>query len=163
MLLNAFKKDIINQLAAAAEKRILNNPLAPYFRAFTGAFDPRMPFTVYFEMTNKPALFIFDAKPNEERSRRAVFVEHCERICENTLRITNVIQDLTDGGYLSVDSPEANTRPPLPPNWDCWWRKYTHLSLYLIEGLAFVCYSRLTPTEKLYDVRQKFNAHSVFS
>ncbi|GHV66276.1 hypothetical protein AGMMS49928_00570 [Spirochaetia bacterium] len=143
MLLNTFKKDIINQLAAIDEGRILNNPLAPYFRAFTGAFDPRMPFTFYFELKNKPLLFIFDAKPNEDRSRRIVFVEHCERICENTLRIINAIQELTDGGYLRIDIPASNKRPSLPPNWDKCWRKYTHFSPYLIEGLAFVCFSRL--------------------
>ncbi|GHV66172.1 hypothetical protein AGMMS49928_00210 [Spirochaetia bacterium] len=143
MLPNIFKKDIINQLAAAAEGRILNNPLAPYFRAFTGAFDPRMPFTVYFEVKNKPVLFVFDAKPNEERSRRAIFVEHCERICENMLRITNVIQELTDSGYLRVDSRDSAGRPSLPPNCENYWRKYKQLYPSLIEGLAFVCFSRL--------------------
>ncbi|GHU02694.1 hypothetical protein FACS1894147_05140 [Spirochaetia bacterium] len=160
MLLNAFKRDIINQLAAIDEGRILNNPLAPYFRAFSGAFDPRMPFTVYFEVKNKPVLFVFDAKPNEARSSRAAFVEHGEQICENMLRITNSIQELTDGAYLSVDFPESNTRPPLPQNWDCCWRKYTHLSPYLIEGLAFVCFSRLTPAQKLNDAHRKINTLS---
>jgi hypothetical protein len=163
MLLTAFKKDIINQLVAADEGRVLNNPLAPYFRAFTGVFDPRMPFTFYFEAKYKPVLFVFDAKPNEDRSSRAVFVEYCERISKNTLRITNVIQELTDGAYLTVNPPESNTRPPLPQNWDKCWRKYTHFSPMLIDGVAFVCFSRLTPTEKLNDVWQKFNVHILAS
>ncbi|GHV74753.1 hypothetical protein AGMMS49940_20550 [Spirochaetia bacterium] len=126
MLLNSFKKDIINQLIAADgadEGRVLDNPLAPYFRAFTGAFDPRMPFTFYFEVKNKPVLFVFDDKPNEARSSRAVFVDLCERMLDNTLRITNVIQELTDGGYLTVNPPDSKERSPLPLNWDTCWRK----------------------------------------
>ncbi|GHV80832.1 hypothetical protein AGMMS49944_26230 [Spirochaetia bacterium] len=146
---------------AIDEGRILNNPLEPYFRAFSGAFDPRMPFTVYFEVKNKPVMFVFDAKPNEDRSSRTVFVEQCERISKNTLLITNIIQELTDGAYLTVDSPDSNTRPPLPLNWETCWRKYTHFSPMLIDGLAFVCFSRLTPTQKLYDVHQKFNVHAL--
>jgi hypothetical protein len=163
MLLNAFKKDIINQLVAAEEGQVLNNPLGPYFRAFTGAFDPGMPFTFYFEVKNKPALLVFDAKPNEDRSSRAVFVEYCERICENTLRITNAVQELTDGGYLTVNPPDSNKRSPLPLNWDSCWRRYTHFAPYLIEGLSLVCFSRLTLQQKLYDVWGKFNPHVLAS
>jgi hypothetical protein len=163
MLLNSFKKDIINQLVAAEEGRILNNPLGPYFRAFTGVFDPRMPFTFYFEVKNKPVMFVFDAKPNEDRSSRAIFIEQCERISENTLRITNGIQELTDGGYLTVNPPDSKNRSPLPVNWDTCWRKYTHFTPYLIDGLSFVCFSRLTPQQKLYDVWEKFNPHVMAS
>jgi hypothetical protein len=163
MLLNSFKKDIINQLVAADEGRILNNPLESYFRAFTGAFDPRMPFTFYFEVKNKPALFVFDAKPNEDRSSRALFVEYCERISENTLRITNAIQELTDGGYLTVNPPDSKNRSPLPLNWDSCWRRFAHFTPCLIDGLSLVCFSRLTPQQKLYDVWGKFNSHVLAS
>jgi hypothetical protein len=163
ILLNSFKKDIINQLVAVDEGRVLNNPLGPYFRAFSGAFDPGMPFTVYFEVKNKPVLFVFDAKPNENRSSRALFVEQCERIKANILSITNVIQELTDSAYLSVDPPDSNNRPPLPLNWDTYWRKYTHFSPILIDGLAFVCFSRLTPQQKLYDIWVKINPKVLVS
>ncbi|MHC6204022.1 hypothetical protein ACYULU_12610 [Breznakiellaceae bacterium SP9] len=72
-------------------------------------------------------------------------IEHCERISENTRRITNGIQELADSVYLAVKPSDSRNRYPLPLNWDTCWRKYTRFSLMLTDGLAFVCFSRLTP------------------
>jgi hypothetical protein len=163
MLLDSFKRDIINQLVAADDGRVLQNPLTPYFRAFTGVFDPRMPFTFYFEVKNKPVMLVYDATPIAARSSRAIFVEHCERIGERTLRITNFIQELADCGYLTVNPPDSAVRPSLPPNYENYWRKYKQFYPNLIEGLSFVCFSRLTPRQKLYDVWLKFNPHVLAS
>jgi hypothetical protein len=53
-----------------------------------------MPFTFYFEAKNKPVLFVFDAKPNEDRSSRAVFVECSERISKNTYALQTLFRNL---------------------------------------------------------------------
>ncbi|GHV80077.1 hypothetical protein AGMMS49944_18680 [Spirochaetia bacterium] len=73
MLLDSFKRDIINQLVVADDGRVLRNPLSPYFRAFTGAFSADTPFTFYFEVKNKPVMFVYDSTPITARSSRAVF------------------------------------------------------------------------------------------
>jgi hypothetical protein len=63
MFLNSFKKSIINQLIAIDERREVCDALTPYFRAFTGAFDPGMAFTFYFEAKNRPLLLVYDPTP----------------------------------------------------------------------------------------------------
>jgi hypothetical protein len=161
MFLDSFKRNIINQIVAADDGRELHDPLEPYFRAFTGAFSPDMPFTFYFETRNRPVMFVYDPTPNPARSSHAAFVECCERIKANILPITNFAQELADRKYLAVTPLDASTRPPLPQNYENCWRKYRHFYTGVAEGLEFVCFFRLKPTQKLYDIWLKFNADAL--
>jgi hypothetical protein len=158
MLLDAFKRNIINQIVAADDGRELHDPVEPYFRAFTGAFSPDMPFTFYFEAKNRPLMFVYDATPIAARSSHALFIERCERIKANILPITTFIQELTDDGYIRARPLEFKDRPALPPDYANQWRTYRHFYTDVMDGLSFVCFSQLVPVQKLYDVWLKFNA-----
>jgi hypothetical protein len=157
MLLDRLKKDIINQLVALDEGRELRGPVEPYFRAFTGAFGPGMPFTFYFEARNRPLMLVYDEAPYNGRSSHALFMARCEGIKAGILPIAGFAQELADKGYVTARPLEFGGRPPLPPDYQSRWRTYKHFYADVAEGLSFVCFSRLKPTQKLYDVWVKFN------
>jgi hypothetical protein len=157
MFLDTFKKSVINQLIAADDNRAVHDSLEPYFRAFTGAFEPDMPFTFYFEAKNKPLMLVYDATPIPARSSHASFIERCDRIKAKILPITGFVQELADAGYLTEIPLSFKDRPPLPPDYENYWRKYRQFYSDVMNGLSFVCFTRLSPTQKLYDVWVKFN------
>ncbi|AEF85111.1 hypothetical protein TREPR_0031 [Treponema primitia ZAS-2] len=157
MFLDLFKKNIINQIVAADDGRVLHSPVEPYFHAFTGEFSQGMPFTFYFEEKNKPIMFVYDSTPIDRRSSHALFLERCEEIKVNILPITNFIQKLTDDGYVTVRPLDFTDRPELPPDYANLWRKYKQFYSDVMNGLSFACFSRFVPEQKLYDVWIKFN------
>jgi hypothetical protein len=157
MFQDSFKRTVINNLIAAADGRELHDSLEPYFRAFTGAFKPDMPFTFYFEAKNKPLLLVHDTTPIPARSSHAAFVERCERIKEQILPITGFVQELANSGYAGELPLEFKDRPPLPPDYKNCWRTYRHFYSDVMNGLSYVCFTRLIPTRKLYDLWAKFN------
>jgi hypothetical protein len=161
MFLDSFKRNVINQLVAMDDGRELHDPAEPYFRAFTGAFEPDMPFTFYFEARNRPVMFVYDPTPIPARASHAAFVERCERIKAGILPITDFAQELAEGKYLAVTPLESSARPPLPQNYESCWQKYKHFYADVMEGLEFVCFFRLVPTQKLYDLWVKFNADAL--
>jgi hypothetical protein len=161
VFLDSFKRSVINQLIAADDGRVLHDPLAPYFRAFTGAFEPDMPFTFYFEAKNKPLMLVYDATPIPARSSHAAFIERCDKIKKHILPITDFVQELANTGYLKEIPLDFKDRPPLPPDYENYWRKYRHFYSDVMNGLGFVCFARLVPTQKLYDVWVKFNPKAL--
>jgi hypothetical protein len=163
MVLDSFKRNIINQLVAADDGRVLHSPMEPYFRAFTGAFSADIPFTFYFEAKNRPVMFVYDPTPIAARSSHALFTGRCERIKANILPITGFIEELADDGYVTVRSLDFKDRPSLPPDYANHWRKYKHFYTDVMDGLAFVCFSEFVPTQKLYDVWVKFNPRVLVS
>jgi hypothetical protein len=120
-----------------------------------------MPFTFYFEARNKPLLFVYDPTPVDARTSHALFIVRCERIKAGILPITGFLQELADGGYLAASPLGFGARPALPPDHASRWRKYRHFYSDVIDGLSFACFSRLAPTQKLYDVWVKFNAGAL--
>jgi hypothetical protein len=161
MLLDTFKRTVINQLIAADDGRVVQDPLEPYFRAFTGAFKPDMPFTFYFEAKNKPLMFVYDATPVAARSSHAAFVERCEKIKEKLLPISDFVQELANSGYAKEISLDFKDRPALPPDYENYWRKYRHFYMDIINGLSYLCFTKLVPTQKLYDVWIKLNPKAL--
>ncbi|GHU58975.1 hypothetical protein FACS189444_3520 [Spirochaetia bacterium] len=158
MLLDTVQKNVIDQLVAAEEGRALHNAVEPYFRAFTGAFSADMPFTFYFEAANRPVMFLYDPTPVAARSSHYLFMERCEQIKANILPITAFVQELAEGGYVTVRPLGIKDRPPLPPDYVNCWRKYKHFYPDVIAGLSFVCCSQLRPAQKLYDEWVTFHA-----
>ncbi|GHV56112.1 hypothetical protein AGMMS49579_20290 [Spirochaetia bacterium] len=163
MFLDSFRKSVINYIIAVEDGRELRTPLGSYFRAFTGAFFPDMPFTFYFEAQNKPIMFVYDATPIDRRSGHALFIAHCDRIKANILPITDFIQELADAGYITVSPVDFRDRPALPPDYANHWRKYKQFYNDIMIGLSFVCCAHIEPTQKLYDVWTKFNADRLVS
>jgi hypothetical protein len=163
MYMDSLQKHVINQLVAVDDGRVLHNSVEPYFRAFTGVFSANMPFTFYFEAINRPVMFVSDPTPIHQRSSHALFIEQCERIKANTLLITGFIQELSNGGYVAAKPLEFRDRPALPPDYENYWRKYKHFYTDVIEGLSFVCFSQLKPSQKLYDEWVKFNPRVLVS
>jgi hypothetical protein len=161
MLLDTFKRTVINQLVAADDGRVLQDPLEPYFRAFTGAFDSNMPFTFYFEAKNKPLLFVYDATPIDARSSHTLFIERCEKIKAQILPVTDFAQELANSGYVTETPLDFRDRPPLPPNYENYWRKYRHFYMDTTNGLSYICFTKLAPTQKLYDMWIKFNPKAL--
>jgi hypothetical protein len=157
MFLDRFKRSVINHLVAAEDNRDLHDKLEPYFRAFTGAFASDMPFTFYFEAKNKPLMLVYDATPIPIRSSHAAFIERCENIKKQILPITDFIQQLANTGYLQETPLDFTDRPPLPQDYENYWRKYRHFYSDVMNGLSYVCFTRLAPTQKLYDLWIKFN------
>ncbi|GHV90763.1 hypothetical protein AGMMS50268_12660 [Spirochaetia bacterium] len=163
MFLDSFKKDVVNQIIATEDGREVYDAAEPYFRAFTGAFTPGMPFTFYFEARDKPIMFVYDSTPIDRRSGHALFIAHCDRIKANILPITNFIRELADTGYIKVSPADYRDRPALPPDYANLWRKYKQFYNDVMTGLSFVCCARIEPTQKLYDVWVKFNAEVMVS
>jgi hypothetical protein len=161
MSIDSFKRNIINHLIAGAEGRTLQDTLTPYFRAFTGAFDPGMAFTFYFEAKNRPLLLVYDPTPVPVRSSRAAFIERCERIKERTLPIADCIRELADSGYVTEMPLSFKDRPPLPPDYENRWRKYHQFYNNEMDALDFVCFSRAVPERKLYDLYGTFSAKAL--
>jgi hypothetical protein len=152
MFLNSFKKSVINQLIAINERREVRDALTPYFRAFTGAFDPGMAFTFYFEAKNRPLLLVYDPTPVPVRSSRAVFIERCEQIKERILPIANFIRELADSGYVTEIPLSFKDRPPLPLDHENRWRKYRQFYNNEMDALDFVCFTKAVPERKLYEL-----------
>jgi hypothetical protein len=157
MLLDPFKKNIINHLIAVGEGRTLGGPLEDYFRAFTGAFEPDMPFTFYFEARDKPILFVYDATPIDRRSSHAAFISRCDAIKFRILPIVQCVRELAKAGCLNAVPTDYRDRPALPPDYANYWRKYKQFYNDVMTGLSFLCCSRLEPARKLYDLWAKFN------
>jgi hypothetical protein len=161
--MDSLQKQVINQLAARDGISVGRNPVAPYFRAFSGAFLADMPFTFYFEAVHKPVMFVYDPTPVAARSSHYLFMEHSEQIKANILPITSFVQELADTGYVTVRPLGIKDRPPLPPDYANYWRKYKHFYSDIIEGLSFVCLAQLKPTQKLYDEWLRFNPRVLVS
>jgi hypothetical protein len=161
VFLDTFKRTVINQLVAVDDGRVLRDPLEPYFRAFTGAFDPDMPFTFYFEATNKPLMLVYDATPIAARSSHAAFIDRCDKIKERILPVTGFLQELANTGYVTETPLDFKNRPPLPPDYENYWRKYRHFYMDIMNGLSYACFTKLAPTQKLYDVWIKFNPKAL--
>jgi hypothetical protein len=161
VFLDPFKKNIINHLVAAEDNREIHDGLEHYFRAFTGAFEPDMPFTFYFEARNKPLMLVYDSTPIPARSSHAAFAERCDRIKGRILPITNFLQELASRGYAQEIPLDFRDRPPLPPDYENYWRKYRHFYSDVMSGLSFACFTRLVPTQKLYELWVKFNPKAM--
>ncbi|MDR1250541.1 MAG: hypothetical protein LBK62_00075 [Treponema sp.] len=161
MLLDFFRKNIINHLVAAADNREIHDGLEHYFRAFTGVFESDMPFTFYFEARNKPLMLVYDATPIPARSSHAAFIERCDKIKKRILPITGFLQELANHGYVQETPLEFKDRPPLPPDYENYWRKYRHFYSDVMNGLSFVCFTRLVPARKLYDLWVKFDPKAL--
>jgi hypothetical protein len=161
MFLNSFKRTVINQLIAADDGRVLRDPLEPYFHAFTGAFEHDMPFTFYFEARNKPLMLVYDATPVPARSSHAAFIERCERIKERILPIADFMQELAGTGYVTEIPLDFKDRPPLPRDYENYWRKYRHFYSNVMDALSFACFTKLAPARKLYDLWVKFNPKAL--
>jgi hypothetical protein len=144
------QKEIIHHLIAAHEKRPWGGKIARYFRAFTGAFHTDMPFTFYFLSANHPIMYVYDPRPAEQRSSRAVFREECERKKPMILEITRFFEYLAEHEYVSMEYRDIQGRPERPLGYDAVWRKYSDFYNDIMTGLSFVCLSDFTPTEKLY-------------
>jgi hypothetical protein len=161
MFLDPFKKNVINHLIAAEEGRAFAGPMEAYFRAFTGAFEPDMPFTFYFEERDKPILFVYDATPIDRRSSHAAFIARCDDIKSRILSIVQCVRELAGSGCLDASPLDYRDRPALPLDYANHWRKYKQFYNDVMTGLSFVCCSRLEPTRKLYDLWGKFNAKTL--
>ncbi|MDR1092322.1 MAG: hypothetical protein LBL79_14735 [Prevotella sp.] len=159
--MNPFKKNVINHLAAAEAGRTFADPLGAYFRAFTGAFEPDMPFTFYFEARDKPILFVYDSTPIDRRSSHAAFVARCDNIKSQILPIVRCVQELVDTGCLETSPLDYQDRPALPVDYANHWRKYKQFYNDVMTDLSFVCCSRFEPTRKLYDLWAKFNPKAL--
>jgi hypothetical protein len=112
-----------------------------------------------FEAKNKPLMLIYDATPIPARSSHAAFIERCDRIKEKILPITDFVQELADTGYVKDILLDFKDRPPLPPDYENYWRKYRHFYSDVMNGLSFVCFTKLVHAQKLYDLWVKFNPH----
>jgi hypothetical protein len=86
------------------------------------------------------------------RSSRAAFIERCERIKKRTLSIADFIRKLTDSGYVTEIPLNFKDRPPLPPDYENHWRRYHQFYSNEMDGLDFVCFTKLIPARKLYDL-----------
>jgi hypothetical protein len=161
MFLDPFKKNVINHLAAAGEGRTFAGPMGAYFRAFTGAFEPDMPFTFYFEERDKPILFVYDATSIDRRSSHAAFIARCDDIKSRILPIVRCVQELAGSGCLETSPLDYRDRPALPADYANHWRKYKQFYNDVMTGLSFVCCSRLEPTRKLYELWAKFNPKAL--
>jgi hypothetical protein len=161
MVLDPLKKNLINHLVAAAEGRTLDGPMGDYFRAFSGAFNPDMPFTFYFEERDKPILFVYDATPIDRRSSHAEFIARCDGIKSRILPITRCIRELADAGCLAVSPLDYRDRPALPLDYASHWRKYKQFYNDVMTGLSFVCCSRLEPAPKLHSLWAKLNPKAL--
>jgi hypothetical protein len=161
MFLDPFKKNVINHLAAAGEGKPFASPMGAYFRAFTGAFEPDMPFTFYFEARDKPILFVYDATPIDRRSSHAAFIARCDDIKSRILPITRCVQELAAAGFLETSPLDYRDRPALPVDYAHHWRKYKQFYNDVMTGLSFVCCSRLEPTRKLYELWGKVSAKAL--
>jgi hypothetical protein len=161
MFLDPFKKNVINHLIAAEEGRPLAGPMGAYFRAFTGAFEPEMPFTFYFEERDKPTLFVYDATPIDRRSSHAAFIARCDDIKSRILPMVRCLQELAAAGFLETSPLDYRDRPALPADYANHWRKYKQFYNDVMTGLSFVCCSRLEPTRKLHELWAKFNPKAL--
>ncbi|MDR2797202.1 MAG: hypothetical protein LBB80_02565, partial [Treponema sp.] len=144
------QKEVIHHLIAAHEKRPWGSKIAKYFRAFTGAFSPDMPFTFYFLSANHPIMYVYDPRPAEQRSSREIFRGECERKKSKILAITRFFEYLAEYEYVSMEYRGIQGRPLRPLGYDGVWRKYSDFYNDIMTGLSFVCLSDFTPTEKLY-------------
>jgi hypothetical protein len=70
-------------------------------------------------------------------------------------------QELASSGYVTETPLDFKTRPPLPPGYENYWRKYQHFYMDAINALSYVCFTKLAPTQKLYDVWVKFNPKAL--
>jgi hypothetical protein len=122
-----------------------------------------MPFTFYFEAINRPVMFVYEPTSIAARSSRYLFMERCEQIKAKMLSISDVIQELADEGYISVQPLKYGDRPALPADHIKYWRKYQHFYHSEAEGLSFVCLSRFEPEQELYDVWGKLNPRVMVS
>jgi hypothetical protein len=161
MFLDPLKKNVINHLAATETGRIAVDPLGAYFRAFTGAFEPDMPFTFYFEERDKPILFVYDATPIDRRSSHAAFITRCDDIKSRILPIANCVRELAGTGCLKTSPLDYRDRPALPADYASHWRKYKQFYNDVMTSLSFVCCSRLEPTRKLYELWGKLNPKAL--
>jgi hypothetical protein len=148
--LTSTQKEIVHHLIAAHEQRPWGSKIAPYFRAFTGAFSPDMPFTFYFLSANHPIMYVYDPRPAEQRSSRAVFREGCERKKTKIVEITRFFEYLVEQEYVSMEYRGVQGRPLRPAGYDRVWRKYGDFYSDLMMCLSFVCLSDFSPTQKLY-------------
>jgi hypothetical protein len=151
MELNNTKKEIINHLIAAHDGRPWGSKLSKYFRAFTGAFSPDMPFTFYFLTETRPIMYVYDPLPGNLRSSRTVFHGECEQKKPKILEITSFFEYLVTNGYLNMEYKGLQRRPPLPDHYDRIWRKYSDFYNDIMLGLSYICLSDFTPTQHLYD------------
>jgi hypothetical protein len=157
VILNVFERNVINQIVAAEDGKPVNDPVQPYFRAFTGAFSADMPFTFYFENIRKPVMLVYDPTPISARSSHYLFMERCEQIQARIPAIAGFVQELADTGYVRTQPANLEDRPALPPDYVNYWRSYKHFYSGEIDSLFLVCLYELKPTQKLYDVWVKFN------
>ena len=154
MELNNTKKEIINHLIACHEGRTWGSKLSKYFRAFTGDFSPDMPFTFYFVSETRPVMYVYDPRPGDKRSSRAIFHAECYRKKPKILEIAGFFEYLVADEYLYTEYKGLHGRARLPDNHDTVWRKYSDFYNNIMNGLSYICLSDFIPTQKLYDIRQ---------
>jgi hypothetical protein len=82
-------------------------------------------------------------------------------IKKQILPITGYIQELAGTGYVTETPLNFKDRPPLPPNHERHWRKYRHFYADVMNGLDFVCFTKLIPERKLYDLQATFSVKAL--
>ena len=155
MELTNTQKEIINHLAAMHEGKPWGSKISKYFRAFGGDFSSDMPFTFYFISENRPVMYVYDPRPEDKRSSRAVFQAECEMKKYKILEISRFVEYLVNNGYLEMKYKGLQCRPPLPAHYDRVWRKYGGFYNDVMIGLSYVCLSDFIPAQRLYDLQQE--------
>jgi hypothetical protein len=158
-ILNQLHVDVVNYLLAVYEEKKPPEKLRDYMRAFKGGFEPDMKFTLYTPTVNKLIMYVYEKNRNGSGVSKYEFRRQCKSIIKTMVEIADFIAYLYEQGY--VDGEYAgNKTHQLPDGYRKCWRRFEEFYTSESDTILFVRALEITPTGKLYALRNTVQAVS---
>jgi hypothetical protein len=124
-------------------------------RAFEGNFAPETKFTLHTPAVNKLILYVYEENCNDSASPRREFIKYCKNIVKTLVEIADFIIFLHEKQFVNAEYL-GNKARLLPSGYQKCWRRFEEIYASESEPLIFVRALNITPTEKLYSLKNTF-------
>jgi hypothetical protein len=152
---NQLQVDVINYLLAVHERKIPPETLRDYMRAFDGGFEPGMKFTLHTPVANRLVMYVYEENCDASATPRYEFTRQCKNIAKTLVTIADFLVYLQEQRYVNGEY-RGNKMIPVPKNFKKCWRRFEEFYSRESEPILFVKALAITPTEKLYVLRNTF-------
>jgi hypothetical protein len=156
---NQLHIDVVNYLIAVYEGKKPPENLRDYMRAFEGGFELGMKFTLYTPAVNKLVMYVYEKNCDDGGIPRYEFTRRCKGIVKTLVEIAGFIAWLHEQGYVNGEYVGNKTRQ-LPDGYRRCWRRFGEFYASESDAILFVRGLEITPTEKLYALRNMVQAMS---
>jgi hypothetical protein len=154
-IFNQLHVDVVNYLLTVYEGKKPPETVRDYMRAFEGGFEPGVKFTLHTPVVNKLIMYVYEKNCDDSASPRQEFMQRCRGIARTLVNIADFLIYLQEQQYINGEYRGYKTHP-VPKDFKKCWRRFEEFYSRDSEPILFVKMLDITPSEKLFVLRDTF-------